>query len=59
MLGQGAFGNSGAGGQQAFADPRNGIAYGYNRRRSPFPGGPAPENDRLIRALYAAAGQRR
>ncbi|MGW8375486.1 serine hydrolase domain-containing protein [Streptomyces sp. ODS28] len=55
VLGQGAFGHSGAGGQQAFADPRNGIAYGYSRRRFAFPGGPAPENDRLIRALYAAA----
>ncbi|OKI03474.1 EstA family serine hydrolase [Streptomyces sp. CB02923] len=54
-LGQGAFGHSGAGGQQSFADPRNGLAYGYTRRRFPFPNGPAPENDRLIRALYAAA----
>ncbi|MFI0261166.1 serine hydrolase domain-containing protein [Streptomyces sp. NPDC017056] len=59
VLGQGAFGHSGAGGQQAFADPRNGLAYGYNRRRSPFPGGPAPENERLIRALYAAADRLR
>ncbi|WP_411139896.1 serine hydrolase domain-containing protein [Streptomyces sp. x-80] len=56
VLGQGTFGHSGAGGQQAFADPRNGLAYGYSRRRFPFPGGPAPENDRLIRALHAAAG---
>jgi CubicO group peptidase (beta-lactamase class C family) len=55
VLGQGAFGHSGAGGQQAFADPRNGIAYGYSRRRFPFPAAAAPENDRLIRALYAAA----
>jgi CubicO group peptidase (beta-lactamase class C family) len=57
VLGQGAFGHSGAGGQQAFADPRNGIAYGYSRRRTPFPAAAAPENDRLIRALYAAARQ--
>ncbi|WP_206506360.1 serine hydrolase domain-containing protein [Streptomyces chrestomyceticus] len=56
VLGQGAFGHSGAGGQQAFADPRIGLAYGYTRRRFPFPNGPAPENGRLIRALYAAAG---
>ncbi|MFE5735851.1 serine hydrolase domain-containing protein [Streptomyces celluloflavus] len=55
VLGQGTFGHSGAGGQQAFADPRNGLAYGYSRRRFPFPSGPAPENDRLIRALLAAA----
>ncbi|MFD7661861.1 serine hydrolase domain-containing protein [Streptomyces sp. NPDC059788] len=55
VLGQGAFGHSGAGGQQSFADPRNGLAYGYTRRRFPFPKGPGPENGRLIRALYAAA----
>ncbi|MFD9963565.1 serine hydrolase domain-containing protein [Amycolatopsis sp. NPDC058986] len=54
VLGQGTFGHSGAGGQQAFADPRNGVAYGYTRRRFPFPAAAAPENDRLIRALYAA-----
>ncbi len=56
VLGQGTFGHSGAGGQQAFADPRNGIAYGYSRRRFPFPAAAAPGNDRLIRALYAAPG---
>ena len=53
--GQGTFGHSGAGGQQAFADPRNGIAYAYSRRRFPFPAAAAPENDRLIRALYTAS----
>ncbi|MFE2373972.1 serine hydrolase domain-containing protein [Streptomyces sp. NPDC059398] len=57
QLGQGAFGHSGAGGQQAFADPRNGIAYGYTRRRTPFPAAAAPENARLIRALYEAAAR--
>ncbi|WP_422125616.1 hypothetical protein [Streptomyces caatingaensis] len=56
-LGQGAFGHGGAGGQQAFADPRNGLAYGYGRRRFPFPVGPAPENARLIRAVCAAAAR--
>jgi CubicO group peptidase (beta-lactamase class C family) len=59
VLGQGTFGHSGAGGQQAFADPRNGLAYGYTRRRFPFPSVAAPENDRLIRALHAAAIARR
>ena len=54
-LGQGSFGHSGAGGQQAFADPRSGLTYGYTRRRTPFPAAAAPENDRLISALYAAA----
>jgi CubicO group peptidase (beta-lactamase class C family) len=59
VLGQGSFGHSGAGGQQAFADPRNALSYGYSRRRSSFPGGAAPENDRLIRAVHAAATSRR
>ncbi|MFJ7280597.1 serine hydrolase domain-containing protein [Kitasatospora sp. NPDC098663] len=58
QLGQGSFGHSGAGGQQAFADPRNGIAYGYTRRRTPFPAAAGPENDRLIRTLYEAAATR-
>jgi CubicO group peptidase (beta-lactamase class C family) len=58
QLGQGSFGHSGAGGQQAFADPRSGIAYGYTRRRTPFPAAAGPENTRLIRALYKAAAAR-
>jgi CubicO group peptidase (beta-lactamase class C family) len=58
VLGQGTFGHSGAGGQQAFADPRNGLAYGYTRRRTPFPAAAGPENDCLIRALHAAAALR-
>lgn len=53
-LGQGAFGHSGAAGSMALADPRSGLAYGYNRRRFAFPGGAAPENDRLVRAIHAA-----
>ncbi|MER7015534.1 serine hydrolase domain-containing protein [Saccharopolyspora sp. NPDC000359] len=55
FLGQGAFGHSGAAGSQAFADPRSGLAYGYNRRRFAFPGGAAPENARLVRAVHTAA----
>ncbi|MFG2571589.1 serine hydrolase domain-containing protein [Streptomyces sp. NPDC048481] len=55
FLGVGAFGHSGAGGCQAFADPRSGLAYGYTRRRCAFPGGAAPENDRLARAVHRAA----
>ena len=54
-LGQGAFGHSGAGGQQAFADPRNGIAFGYTRRRFPVPAGPGDDVDRLISAIYGCA----
>ncbi|MFD5590837.1 serine hydrolase domain-containing protein [Streptomyces griseorubiginosus] len=55
FLGAGAFGHSGAGGSQAFADPRSGLAYGYTRRRMTFPGGAAPENQRLVRAVHRAA----
>ncbi|QNP72919.1 beta-lactamase family protein [Streptomyces roseirectus] len=55
FLGAGSFGHSGAGGSQAFADPRGGLAYGYTRRRMAFPGGAAPENERLVRAVHEAA----
>ncbi|GAA4385117.1 serine hydrolase domain-containing protein [Tsukamurella soli] len=55
VLAQGAFGHSGAGGQQAFADPRNGLAYAYSRRRTPHPAAPAPENDRIIARLVQSA----
>jgi CubicO group peptidase (beta-lactamase class C family) len=55
FLGQGAFGHSGAAGSHALADPRSGLAYGYNRRRYAYPGGAAPENDGLLRACVAAA----
>ncbi|MGW7256342.1 serine hydrolase domain-containing protein [Streptomyces sp. NPDC054834] len=55
FLGAGAFGHAGVGGSQAFADPRSGLAYGYTRRRHVFPGGAAPENDRLARAVHRAA----
>jgi CubicO group peptidase (beta-lactamase class C family) len=54
VLGQGAFGHSGAAGSQALADPRSGLAYGYNRRRFAYPGGAAPENAQLVRAVHAA-----
>ena len=58
VLGQGAFGHSGAGGQLGFADPRSGLAYGYNRRRFAFPpGGAAPENKRLVGAVCATASK--
>ncbi|MFI9804870.1 serine hydrolase domain-containing protein [Streptomyces sp. NPDC052301] len=54
-LGAGAFGHSGAGGSQGFADPRSGLAYGYTRRRCSYPGGAAPENERFVRAVHGAA----
>ncbi|MFF2957757.1 serine hydrolase domain-containing protein [Streptomyces sp. NPDC057963] len=55
-LGEGAFGHCGAAGAQAFADPASGVAYGYTRRRYAFPGGAAPENERLVAAVLEAAG---
>ncbi|WP_369237226.1 serine hydrolase domain-containing protein [Streptomyces sp. R21] len=55
FLGAGAIGHSGAGGSQGFADPRSGLAYGYTRRRYAFPGGAAPENERLAKAVHTAA----
>ncbi|MEV0747786.1 serine hydrolase domain-containing protein [Streptomyces sp. NPDC050273] len=54
-LGEGAFGHCGAAGSQAFADPASGIAYGYTRRRFAYPGGAAPENERLVAAAVKAA----
>ncbi|MFF1376862.1 serine hydrolase domain-containing protein [Streptomyces sp. NPDC058308] len=55
FLGAGSIGHSGAGGSQAFADPSSGLAYGYTRRRYAFPGGSAPENERLARVVHEAA----
>jgi hypothetical protein len=55
FLGAGTIGHSGAGGSQAFADPWSGLAYGYTRRRFAFPGGAAPENNRLAQAIHRAA----
>lgn len=54
-LGAGSIGHKGVGGSQAFADPRSGLAYGYTRRRFPFPGGPPPEDEPLVRAIHTAA----
>ncbi|MFJ6742364.1 serine hydrolase domain-containing protein [Streptomyces sp. NPDC091279] len=58
FLGAGTFGHSGVAGCQAFADPRAGLAYGYTRRRFAFPGGAAPENERLVLAVHRAASER-
>ena len=54
FLGAGAIGHSGEVGSQAFADPHSGLAYGYTRRRFAFPGGAAPENNRLVAAVHRA-----
>lgn len=56
-LGEGAFGHSGAAGSQAYADPVNGVAYGYTRRRFALPGGAAPENERLSAAVSEAVAE--
>ncbi|MFJ9057409.1 serine hydrolase domain-containing protein [Streptomyces sp. NPDC102409] len=56
-LGEGAFGHSGAAGSQAYADPVNGVAYGYTRRRFALPGGAAPENERLSAAVSEAVAK--
>ncbi|MGW3627379.1 serine hydrolase domain-containing protein [Streptomyces sp. NPDC000880] len=55
FLGTDAFGHSGAAGAQGFADPGSGVAYGYVRRRFAFPGGAAPESERLAAAVVRAA----
>jgi hypothetical protein len=55
FLGEGSIGHSGAAGSQSFADPVNGVAYGYTRRTWAYPGGAAPENARLAEAVTRAA----
>ncbi|WP_216892673.1 serine hydrolase domain-containing protein [Nocardia alni] len=56
-LGAGAFGHSGAGGQQAFADPRNGLSYAFLRRRFHYPPQADADHKRILRAVYAAVEQ--
>ncbi|GHE01126.1 serine hydrolase domain-containing protein [Streptomyces alanosinicus] len=57
FLAPGTFGHSGATGSLGFADPANGIAYGYTRRRFGFPSGvgAALENGRLAQSVLRAA----
>ncbi|MGW7367698.1 serine hydrolase domain-containing protein [Streptomyces sp. NPDC054841] len=54
-VGPAAIGHSGAAGAQAWADPSTGVAYAYTRRRFAYPGGAAPENERLAAAVVRAA----
>ncbi|WP_328927396.1 hypothetical protein [Streptomyces sp. NBC_00190] len=54
-VGTEAFGHSSAAGSHGFADPVTGIAYAYTRRRFAFPGGAAPENERLTAAVLGVA----
>ncbi|OIJ84922.1 EstA family serine hydrolase [Streptomyces sp. MUSC 14] len=57
FLDAGTFGHSGATGSLSFADPANGIAYAYTRRRFAFPSGvgAALENGRLAQSVLRAA----
>lgn len=57
FLGAGTFGHSGATGSLGFADPENGIAYAYTRRRFGFPSGVGAgwENGRLAQSVLRAA----
>ena len=55
VLGAGSFGHSGAGGQQALADPRNNLSYAFLRRRFLFPAQADADHGRLLRALLTAA----
>lgn len=54
-LGQGAFGHSGAGGQQALVDPRHGLSYAFLRRRFLLPAQADLDHGRILRALVHAA----
>ncbi|MFD7263662.1 serine hydrolase domain-containing protein [Streptomyces sp. NPDC059874] len=54
-VGPRAFGHSGAAGALGYADPDTSIAYAYTRRRFGFPGGTAPENERLTAAVLKVA----
>ncbi|WP_084440715.1 serine hydrolase domain-containing protein [Acetobacter nitrogenifigens] len=51
VLGAGAFGHSGAGGQQAFADPRHELAFGYVRRRLALQSVGSEDIRRLVTAV--------
>ncbi|MER5675037.1 hypothetical protein [Pseudonocardia alni] len=51
MLAAGSFGHSGAGGQQALADPRNELSYAFLRRRFLVPSQADADHARLLTAL--------
>ncbi|GAB3004606.1 beta-lactamase family protein [Amycolatopsis acidiphila] len=53
-LGAGAFGHSGAGGQQALVDPRHELSYAFLRRRFLYPPQADADHNRILRALRAA-----
>ncbi|WP_224402280.1 serine hydrolase domain-containing protein [Pseudonocardia sp. ICBG1034] len=51
MLAAGSFGHSGAGGQQALADPRNELSYAFLRRHFLVPSQADADHARLLTAL--------
>ncbi|ONI81319.1 EstA family serine hydrolase [Actinosynnema sp. ALI-1.44] len=55
VLGAGAFGHSGAGGQQALVDPRHELSYAFLRRHFLFPVQADADHLRLLSALVTAA----
>ncbi|MCG8917173.1 beta-lactamase family protein [Actinokineospora sp. PR83] len=55
VLGAGAFGHSGAGGQQALVDPRHELSYAFLRRRFLLPAQADADHLRLLSALVTAA----
>lgn len=57
-LGAGAFGHSGAGGQQAFADPRHELAFGYVRRRLALQSVGSEDIRRLVTAVIDSVQRR-
>ncbi|MBA2933507.1 beta-lactamase family protein [Sphingomonas sp. CGMCC 1.13654] len=54
LLGEGTFGHSGVGGQQAFADPRHELSFGYVRRRLAVQSAAVEDVGRLIAAAVEA-----
>jgi CubicO group peptidase (beta-lactamase class C family) len=59
ILGEGTFGHSGVGGQQAFADPRHELSFGYVRRRlAPMQSVAVEDVGKLIAATMRGIGQR-
>jgi CubicO group peptidase (beta-lactamase class C family) len=54
FLSANAFGHNGSAGSESFADPVNGIAFGYTRRRFSATWS-YPEHDRLAAAVHRAA----
>ncbi|QFG21664.1 serine hydrolase domain-containing protein [Actinomadura sp. WMMB 499] len=54
FLSANAFGHNGSAGAESFADPLQGLAFGYTRRRFSF-NWSYPEHDRLAAAVHRAA----